>query len=294
MPFANHSEFKTLLKLDLQFFAEGEEDYILPDDFVTDLPQSDEVIQEEFIEPQDTTNLEADTNESDLVEKDLNNQQDLTEQQMSELQKIRVKFNHEEQEIPIDEAVPLIQKGMNYDKLQERYQALEKDPRLIFVEQMAQEQGMTTEQYLEAVKEAREQRQLNELIQQNIPEEYAREMLENRKFRQQLEAEKKAKQQEETNKKQFGEFFEYFQQANGRAFDPNKDQLPQEVWEVHSQGVPLKFAYMEHQNKELKSQLQTLEQNKQNQQRAPIQSVTQFGSNEPTSEDPFLKGFESI
>ena len=44
--------------------------------------------------------------------------------------KLKIKYNHKEMEIPEDEAIPLIQKGMNYDKLQERYNAIQNDPRL--------------------------------------------------------------------------------------------------------------------------------------------------------------------
>lgn len=281
---ANHSE---PLKLDLQYFSEGGDDAILPEDFVADSIPFDE--SEETFLDEEITDTGLDTIETEEVDPTLQEEQQLTPEQL----RFKVKFNHEEQELGYDEAVPLIQKGMNYDKLQERLGQLETDPRLSFVEEMAKEQGMDVPEFLEAVKTAREDRQLQELVQNNIPEEYAREMLDNRKFREQLEQEKQQKAEEEKRNSEFTEFFEVFQQANDRNYDPSKDQIPQEVWDMHAQGTPLKYAYMQHHNSQLKSQLQTFKQNDKNTKRAPIGSVTSFGGDEPTSEDIFLKGFNS-
>lgn len=292
---ANHSEldlqsFKEgskLLKLNLQYFSDGEEDVILPDDFTPEQPDlgGDENLFGDELPP-DSDELPLDDElEAEALEGDP------TPEEVAQM--IKVKFNHEEQEIPLDEAIPLIQKGMNYDKLQEKYGQLESDPRLTFVEEMAKEQGMDVPEFLEAVKSAREDRQLQELVQNNIPEEYAREMLENRKFREQLEQEKQQNAEEEKRNTEYTEFFDVFQQTNDRNFDPTKDQIPQEVWDAHAQGTPLKYAYMEHHARELKSQLQTFKQNEKNTKRAPVGSLTNFGGDEPTSEDLFLKGFNS-
>ncbi len=281
---ANHSE---PLKLDLQYFSEGGEDVILPDDYTPEQPDlggEENLFGDEL--PPDSEELPLD---DELLEEELPS--DATPEEIEQM--IKVKFNHEEQEIPLNEAIPLIQKGMNYDKLQERYGQLESDPRLIFVEEMAKEQGMDVPEFLEAVKSAREDRQLQELVQQNIPEEYAREMLESRKFREQLELEKQQKAEDEKKNAEFTEFFEVFQQANDRNYDPSKDQIPQEVWDMHAQGTPLKYAYIQHHHNELKTQLQTFKQNEKNTKRAPVGSLTNFGGDEPTSEDPFLTGFNS-
>jgi hypothetical protein len=252
------------------------EDMILPDDFeappeVEEVTEPVEVPAEEEAPPQATEPTEAEA-----------------------LQMLRVKYNKEEREIPIDEAIPLVQKGLNYDKTLERLQALESDPRLSFVEELAQQFDMDVPTYLEAVKQQREEERLNELLQQNIPEEYAREMLENRKFRDQFETEKKAKAEEEKANADYNEFFDYFRQANGRDFNSQSDEIPPSVWEATQKGVPLKYAYMEHQNNQFKQQLQTLKQNQTNAKKAPVGSVTAHGSNEVASEDDFLAGFNSI
>jgi hypothetical protein len=256
------------------------EDMILPEGFEA-TPQAEEVtaqpeIQNESVETEATPQATEETVE--------------TPQQ----QLLRVKYNKEEREIPIDEAIPLVQKGLNYDKVQERLQAIESDPRLTFVESMANQFGMTVEEYMSAVQQQQEQERINELVQQGISEELAQEMLENRKFRQQFENERKAKQEEEKKNVEYQDFFQYFRQSQQRDFNPDKDEIPQAVWEAANNGVPLKYAYMSHEVNQLKTQLQTLKQNELNAQKAPISGTTAHGSNEVASEDPFLMGFNSI
>jgi hypothetical protein len=258
-----------------------EDDVILPDDFQADTPQAEETPEETPVSE------EVDTLETEQTE--------VEQQQEAERQAfLKVKYNSEEMDLDEQTARELAQKGLNYDKVQGRLQELESDPRLSFVEELAREQNMDVNEFLEAVRTAREEQQLNELVQQNIPEEYAKEMLENRKFREQQKAEQKAKEEEAAKNKEFGEFFEYFKQANGKDFDTKSDEIPQEVWDLNAQGIPLKFAYAQHENAQLRAQLQTLKQNETNKKRAPINGTTQYGSNEATSEDEFLKGFNSI
>jgi regulator of replication initiation timing len=153
---------------------------------------------------------------------------------------------------------------------------------------------MNVDEYIQAVNQYQEEQRLNELLQQNIPEEYAREMLENRKFREQLESERQAKQREEQQNAEFNDFFKYFKEANGRDFVPETDGIPDSVWQANQQGVPLRYAYAEYENQQLRQQLNTLKKNQDNAKKAPVGGVTQHGSHETASEDPFLKGFNSI
>jgi len=209
---------------------------------------------------------------------------------------LKVKYNKEELDLDEERARELAQKGLNYDKLQERLQALESDPRLSFVENLAKQYGMTPDEYIQAVQAQQEQERINELVQQGISEELAQEMLENRKFRQQFEAERQAKAEEEKKNAEYNDFFDYFKQANGRDFNSQTDEIPQSVWEMNANGIPLKYAYMQHLNQQLQQQLQTLKQNEENAKKAPVGSVTANGSVSNISEedDPFLQGFNSV
>lgn len=256
------------------------EDAILPDDFQEAPPQAEET-------PETLTEQPETLAEQPTVEQ--------TEEERQEaIQALKVKYNKEEMEIPFDEAIPLVQKGLNYDKTLERLQALESDPRLSFVEELARDQGMEVNEYLDAVKQFREQERINELVQQGISEELAQEMLENKKFREQIEAERKAREEEEQKNAEFQEFFDTYRDLNSKEFVPNQDTIPDEVWQANESGVPLKYAYMEHQMKQLQSKLQVLQQNQTNQQKAPVGSVSAHGSTSMESEDPFLQGFNSI
>jgi hypothetical protein len=234
------------------------------------------------------------TEQTDGFEQTEAQEQEPTEQAEQTSPFLKVKYNKEEMELDEATARELAQKGLNYDKVTERLQALESDPRLTLVEELAQAQGMDVNEYVEAVRQYQEEARLNELLQQNIPEEYAREMLENRKFREQLEAERQAKQEGEQRQADFADFFQYYRDANGRDFIPNQDEIPQSVWDATANGIPLKYAFMEHEVNNLRQQLSTLKKNQDNAKKAPVSGVTSHGSNEVASEDPFLKGFNSF
>lgn len=280
---ANHSE---PLKLDLQFFADEDnffdEDMIMPDETVeTDIPESDDAFESDIETeevPEDTGEVEPPAEET------------------PEPQKFKVKFNKEEQEITYDDAVPLIQKGMNFEKSVERARQEARDA-------LIQEYGyewngkpITTEaEYKQALQE---KEWMEKYQSQDLPDDVIQELIEGKKFREQFKSQQdeqtqlQAKQERESQ--DFKDFYDYFTQVNGRSFDANKDILPKEVFEMNAQGVPLKFAYMEHQNQQLQSQLQVLKQNQTNKQKAPVTSVTSHGSTEVASEDPFEMGFDSI
>lgn len=259
-----------------------DEDMIMPDDFET--TPSEEVTEDIATDTESIEEVVEDTTETTETTEEV---QEQTEQAKEEARKLKIKYNHQELELGEDEAIPLIQKGMNYDKALEKLKALETDPRLSFVEELANENNMTVSEYLEAVKAHKEQQKLNELIQSNIPEEYAKEILENRKFREQLENQNKTKAQEEKQQQDFREFLEVFP-------DVNATDIPPEVWKMAENGVPLKFAYMQVENQKLQNELKILKQNQENKKKAPIGGVTQHGSKENVEVDDFMKGFLSI
>jgi hypothetical protein len=264
--------------------SEQFEDMILPDDFQMDTT------------PMETTET-SETSVEETPELEVNESTPLESQETEPTEQtpfLKVKYNKEEMELDEERARELAQKGLNYDKTIERLQALESDPRLSFIEELASQHDMTPDEYIQAVKQQQEQARIDELVSQGISEELAQEMMENKKFREQMEAEKKAKAEEEKKNQDFAEFFDYFRTANGREYVPNQDAIPENVWESVNQGVPLKFAYMAHENTQLRSQLSTLKQNKANASKAPVGSVTAHGGNEIASDDPFLAGFDSI
>lgn len=197
---------------------------------------------------------------------------------------LRIKYNHEEMGLSQDEAAMLAQKGMNYDKLVEKVNTLSNDPARQYLEQLAARSDMSVDQLLDYWKAQEEENEINELISQNIPEEYAREMYESRKFREQLQAQQREQQQQERQNQEYREFFDNFPGVK-------PEEIPPEVWQINKSGVPLKYAYMEYQYKNLNTQNSMLRKNQENKRKAPGLGVTSHGSKATGGGDPFLEGF---
>lgn len=254
---------------------------ILPDDFEAATPQA-----EENIETTEVTEVE-DTKPTEETQEQTEETKDNQEQP-----KIKVKYNHEEKELTLEEATLLAQKGMNYDKLTSQLAALQNSKGLQYLNKLASRSNSNIDDLVDYWEQRDEQEQLNQLIQANIPEEYAKEMLESRKFREQTkaqEAEKKAREAEEA--KQTAELNDFINLYP----DLKPDAIPKEVWDYRNQnGKSLAEAMMWHENKELKKQVQILKQNEENRKKALVGGVTYHGGNEAAQEDEFLKGFNSI
>jgi hypothetical protein len=103
-----------------------DEDMILPSDF--EMPAEVETVEdttpteETEVEAPETTEEEPEVQETGIIDPNF---------------KLKIKYNSEEMELDADRARELAQKGMNYDKVQEKLQALETDPRLSFIEELA-------------------------------------------------------------------------------------------------------------------------------------------------------------
>lgn len=195
-----------------------------------------------------------------------------------EPQKIKIKFNHEEKEILLDEAVQLAQKGLNYDKVTEKLKSLESNPALSFVEQQAKKYDLTTEQYIEAVRQQEEQARLDELVQQNIPEDVAKEIMENRKFREQWESEKQGKAKEEAQKADALAFISAYP-------DVKFTDLPESVLAEVDKGKSLVDAYRAYENQQLREQVAKLNESlgiqKKNAENAQVSTGSVTGQGNP-------------
>jgi len=263
-----------------------DDDMILPDDFEA-TPQADETTSDEIqMDPEDTGTDAEDTTPAEEPEQPTEPAQE---------QKLKLKFNHEEREISLEEATALAQKGMNYEKAVERarVEAAQQARDSYIAEQGYEWNGkpITTEaQYKDAMAE----QALKEKYQDsNLPDEVIQELMEGRKDRE-ARAKEKAAQEEETKKTaQVNDFLDYFQRVNERAFDGAKDAIPQEVKDAVDRGDTLKIAYMEYHNNQLRNQLKIAKQNETNSKKAPVGSVTAFGGNKTEVVDDFLAGFNS-
>ena len=254
--------------INLQLFAgEGEnddiqlfdDDIILPDE--TAEPQADE-------QPAEDTTPEA--------------------EKQPEPYKLKVKFNHQEMEIPEDEAIPLIQKGMNYDKLQERYNAIQNDPRLSKYEKVKQVSKLLGYQSDDQLLDALYQTYYQTIAQQKglTPEQVRKEH-----ELQQKEAQLSAKEKAELQERQKTEMYDRFLTAY-----PNvkPQDIKPETWAKVKAGIDLTVAYTQQVNEELQAQIKMLKQKEKNKSQAPVGGVTEHGTTNTQGKDPFEIGFDSV
>jgi len=208
----------------------------------------------------------------------------------TEIPKLKIKFNHEEKEITLDEAKELAQKGMNYDKAIAKAQQDSRDAYI--VEQNYEWNGkpITTEaDYKQALKEQQMREQYKEL-----PADVQDELIKSKQFREQYETEQQSRQTETAKQADQVAFLTWFKEQNGKDFDGSKDTISPEVWQDNANGIPLIAAYSKHENAALRARIKQLEHNSEVAQKAPVGAVTAHGSAEVAEEDPFMKGFNSV
>ena len=141
---------------------------------------------------------------------------------------------------------------------------LKNNPHLSYLQEKAQRLGMTVEQLIENDRKWEQQQKLNELVQRNIPKEYAEKLLKvdeleqwKTQQEQQRQAEQQRQQQQQYKQQMYAEFLQMYPEVK-------PEQIPKEVWQMVNQGHRLASAYAIHENKLLKQQYQTQEANAKN------------------------------
>lgn len=203
----------------------------------------------------------------------------------TEQPKIKVKYNHEEMEYSTDDAVPLIQKGLNYDKLQEKFTELQGNPALTKfnkIQEVSTLLGYQSEdEMIEALFTTAHQNKADELgyTVDQIRKDYELTQRETAVKNQREAEEKKTKET-----KMYADFVQNFPGVT-------TEMINSETWARFDTGMDLSSAYVMQQNKELQDKVKALEQNSKNEKKAPISGVTQNGS-DTTKVDKFLVGFD--
>jgi hypothetical protein len=207
-----------------------------------------------------------------------------------EVPKVKLKYNHEEKEYSLDEVVPLAQKGMNYDKLQEQLNSMKSSPVLSYVEKVAKANNMTVEAVVDAWQKADEQREIEALAtRENVPYEIAERLYKTEQKTAQIESmlntEKQTKAEQEKQQSEYTEFFKDYP-------DIKPEAIPKEVWDRRAAtGKSLSDCMAWNENRILKEENKILKQNAENFKKAPIGGVSTHGS-DTTPKDSFLEGFD--
>lgn len=213
----------------------------------------------------------------------------------------KAKYNKEHVQVTsMDDVITNFQKGLNYDKVVEQKKALENSKVFTYVNKKAQELGMSVDDYMDSVEayereqeEKMQQQRIDEMIENGVPEDVAKEVVATSQLRKQLqeeknklEADKNKRMKEEEKNREYIEFLEAFP-------DVKAEDIPKEVF-LNAQKSSLKEAYLEYQNAEMKKQLEIMKNNQKNESKS-IGSITDSGKTEQEHEsDPFLEGFNSV
>ena len=199
-------------------------------------------------------------------------------------QAIKVKFNHQELELPYEEAVQHIQKGMNYDKAVERarQEAAQQARDSWIAEQNYEWKGkpITTEaQYKRALQEQELENKIRAQYA-NVPDEILNELLEGKRFREESLAEKKAREEAEKKAQDekdfatrrdsmYNEFMTEFPEYDT---EEKWKSIPKEVWADADkwlksggrEGRRLADALAKHNLKQMQAQNQAAQANQAN------------------------------
>jgi hypothetical protein len=124
----------------------------------------------------------------------------------------------------------------------------QENPSQDLVNELADQHGLTPEEYVQAVRDQQVEDEVYSLMAQGVDEELAYEILETRQLKAQQQEESQAKQQqeEEAQNKEYFKFFDLFREINGREYSPSNDKIPIQVWEETTKGKSLVEAYKEH------------------------------------------------
>lgn len=201
-------------------------------------------------------------------------------------QALKLKYNGEEKEIPLDEAVILAQKGMNYDYVKGRY-----DDVIGTITEYAKDANMSVENYLAYLKESRTNAYISNQIEElrtrypDADDTLLREIADREIKLKEIDREKAEKEksdaEHEAKRKPWENFFKEFP-------DVKPDSLDQAFYDAVNAGKTPREVYLERKLADLEEKITIEEKNKENQEKA-IGSVK--GDAKSKTTDAFLAGF---
>lgn len=202
-----------------------------------------------------------------------------------DIQRHTIKYNGEDKELTLDELKTLAQKGMNYDHVLQERDAAKNNPVLRYIDRIAKETGVTSEELIAKMDMAQKQALINENVQKGVPPEIAARLAEletNERIRM---AEEERRRAEDSRKTDFAEVYQAY---------PDLNELPEEVLDAIMKGEKPIHAYRAYalekeaaEKQRLQSELEALKNNEKNKEKA-LSSSQGDASAEIT--DDFLSG----
>lgn len=127
----------------------------------------------------------------------------------------------------------------------------------------------TVAEYEAAMEKQTRQAEIDAIKQEkNYSDEDAKEVFEARRIKEERQKEMESQNQKASEKaevdRQNQDFLSFFKEENGRDYDAKTDKIPEEVWSAVAKGTQLKYAYMEHELKQLKLGTKVADKNLEN------------------------------
>jgi hypothetical protein len=206
-----------------------------------------------------------------------------------------IRYNGQNQTLNREQATTLAQKGMNYDKINEKLQQALNNPVLKVLEQNAKKAGMSVEDYANRMAQfqdtlniqqiAKEFQSQNPDVSDAVANKYANEVYKNRLAdiaKQEAET-AKANEQAQQNK-----LLAEVQAFNSRFPDVDIEKLPNEVIDDINAGTPLMEAWLTYENQQLRNRLSNRNTNDRNRTNSVGKVSDNSGSGKDV--DPFVQG----
>lgn len=186
-----------------------------------------------------------------------------------------VKYNGEEKSLTLDELKTNAQKGLNYDRIKEKFDRLKSSPAIKALGAMAKENNMGVEEYAQKIIEMGDKKREEEFVRMGVSESEAKKIV-------RLEALERERLFEKEANRPFDDFVSQYPEVDPKDIDRS-------VWEEFAETNNLVAAYAKFENRELKNKLKMMEQNSLNKER----SIGSAKSNSAAFHDAFLEGLYS-
>lgn len=205
-----------------------------------------------------------------------------------------IRYNGQNQTLNREQATTLAQKGMNYDKINEKLQQALNNPVLKVLERNAAKAGMSVEDYANRMAQfqdtmniqqiAREFKAQNPDVSDDVAAKYANEVYKNKLADIERKDAEKAKQAEQAEQNQLIAELQVFRT---RFPDVDIENLPNEVVDDINSGTPLLEAWLSYENAQLRNRLANSETNAKNKRTSAGSLSENTGG---TETDAFIQG----
>lgn len=267
-----------------------EDQVTMPEESMTTSTDDNELSIDEVNQTEDTTETTAETAEPTTEEH--------AQAAPADTPFMSIKYDGETENLSQEQAVELAQKGRNYDRIKQRYDALQSRQNITdMIEQQARNAGIPTEEYVNRLSEFQKQASIQKIANEykaknpdaddSVVNDYANQVYENQQFQAQAQAVHMSQQNDAQLKQRVqGEITEFMTRHPEVKID---ETFPDEIIEnVKTAHMPLEQAYLAYQNNQLKQRIASMQTNNKNTAKA-VGSVT-ANSGDTGKNDPFLEG----